>query len=106
MNLVAKEYVAAQDPDDPGVLVLSRYAGAAEQMQDALIINPFSREETSEALEQALAMPRAERIARWRRLMDGVSRDDVAAWRDAYVAALDRGKARDGHDHGDSRKAS
>jgi trehalose 6-phosphate synthase len=106
MNLVAKEYVAAQDPDDPGVLVLSRYAGAAEQMQDALIINPFSREETSEALGQALAMPRTERIARWRRLMDGVSRDDVAAWRDAYVAALGRGKDDGGQDHGDSRKAT
>ncbi len=71
MNLVAKEYVAAQDPEDPGVLVLSKYAGAAEQMQDALIINPFSREETSEALGQALAMPKAERVARWKRLMDG-----------------------------------
>lgn len=89
MNLVAKEYVAAQDPDDPGVLVLSRYAGAAEQMKDALIINPFSREETSEALAQALSMPRAERIARWRRLMDGVTRDDISAWRDRFVAALD-----------------
>ncbi|RRN63578.1 alpha,alpha-trehalose-phosphate synthase (UDP-forming) [Caulobacter sp. 602-1] len=106
MNLVAKEYVAAQDPDDPGVLVLSRYAGAAEQMEDALIINPFSREETSEALGQALAMPRAERIARWRRLMDGVSRDDVAAWRDTYVAALDLKGADGEHEHGDSRKAS
>ncbi|HWU14834.1 MAG TPA: alpha,alpha-trehalose-phosphate synthase (UDP-forming) [Caulobacter sp.] len=88
MNLVAKEYVAAQDPDDPGVLVLSKYAGAAEQMQEALIVNPFSREEISEALGQALAMPKAERIARWRRLMDGVSRDDVSAWRDRFVAAL------------------
>ena len=42
MNLVAKEYVAAQDPDDPGVLILSRFAGAAEQMTDALIVNPYS----------------------------------------------------------------
>jgi trehalose 6-phosphate synthase len=88
MNLVAKEYVAAQDPEDPGVLVLSKYAGAAEQMQDALIINPFSREETSEALGRALAMPLKERIARWRRLMDGVLTDDVSAWRDRFVAAL------------------
>ncbi|OYX72777.1 MAG: alpha,alpha-trehalose-phosphate synthase (UDP-forming) [Caulobacter sp. 32-67-35] len=89
MNLVAKEYVAAQDPEDPGVLVLSRYAGAAEQMEDALIVNPFSREETSEALELALAMPRRERIARWTRLMEGVVRDDVAAWRDRFVSALE-----------------
>jgi trehalose 6-phosphate synthase len=88
MNLVAKEYVAAQDADDPGVLVLSRYAGAAEQMQDALIVNPFSREEVSEAISHALVMPRDERITRWRSLMDGVSKDDVAAWRDRFVAAL------------------
>ena len=89
MNLVAKEYVAAQDPEDPGVLVLSRYAGAAEQMTDALIVNPFSREDLSEALAVALAMPLAERRARWERLMEGVLRDDVAAWRDAFVRALE-----------------
>jgi trehalose 6-phosphate synthase len=88
MNLVAKEYVAAQDPEDPGVLVLSRYAGAAEQMTDALIVNPFSREEMSEALATALAMPLEERRRRWRRLMDGVLTDDVSAWRDRFVAAL------------------
>jgi trehalose 6-phosphate synthase len=88
MNLVAKEYVAAQDPEDPGVLVLSKYAGAAEQMEAALIVNPFSREEMSEALATALAMPRDERIARWRQLMDGVLRDDVSAWRDRFVEAL------------------
>lgn len=88
MNLVAKEYVAAQDPADPGVLVLSRYAGAAEQMSDALIVNPFSREEMSEALVKALAMPLEERRTRWRRLMDGVLADDVTAWRDRFVQAL------------------
>ena len=106
MNLVAKEYVAAQDPDDPGVLVLSKYAGAAEQMTDALIINPFSREETSEALGQALAMPKKERLARWRRLMAGVSRDDVSAWRDRFVAALEGDSAVVTLEGGDSRKAS
>ena len=88
MNLVAKEYVAAQDPDDPGVLVLSKFAGAAEQMEAALVVNPFSREEMSEALARALAMDRRERLTRWRRLMDGVLRDDVSAWRDRFVAAL------------------
>jgi trehalose 6-phosphate synthase len=106
MNLVAKEYVAAQDPDDPGVLVLSRYAGAAEQMEDALIVNPFSREETSEALGRALAMPRRERITRWRRLMDGVLRDDVAAWRDRFVAALRVEADEDVEEGGDNCKAS
>ncbi len=88
MNLVAKEYVAAQNPDYPGVLVLSRFAGAARQMTDAVIVNPFSREEISEGLKRALAMDRAERISRWRRLMDGVRRSDVEVWRDSFVAAL------------------
>ncbi|PLR09125.1 alpha,alpha-trehalose-phosphate synthase (UDP-forming) [Caulobacter flavus] len=114
MNLVAKEYVAAQDPLDPGVLVLSRYAGAAEQMDEALIVNPFSREEMSEALAQALAMPLAERRRRWRSLMDGVLADDVSAWRDRFVAALrgpvDRDLASDSRlltaEEGDNRKTS
>ena len=88
MNLVAKEYVAAQDPDDPGVLVLSRFAGAARQMSDAVIVNPFSHEEVSEGIKRALTMERGERIARWRRLMDGVAGSDVNIWRDSFVAAL------------------
>ena len=88
MNLVAKEYVVAQDPDDPGVLVLSRFAGAARQMPEAVIVNPFSREEMSEGLKQAISMPRAERIARWERLMDGVRSSNVQVWRDSFVNAL------------------
>lgn len=88
MNLVAKEYVAAQDPDDPGVLVLSRFAGAAAQMPQALIVNPYSREELSDAIHRALTMPRAERVQRWRALMDGVQREDVAHWRDNFVREL------------------
>ncbi|MBX7249995.1 MAG: alpha,alpha-trehalose-phosphate synthase (UDP-forming) [Caulobacteraceae bacterium] len=88
MNLVAKEFVAAQDPDDPGVLILSEFAGAAAQMSQALIINPFSREEVADAIRQALAMPRKERCERWRAMMDGIERDDVGAWRDSFVRAL------------------
>jgi trehalose 6-phosphate synthase len=88
MNLVAKEYVAAQNPSDPGVLLLSEFAGAAEQMSAALIINPFSREDVSEAIRKGLAMPKAERIARWRDLMEGVCKDDVVRWRDRFVEAL------------------
>ena len=89
MNLVAKEYVAAQDPEDPGVLVLSRFAGAARQMRAALIVNPYDRAELADALAQALAMPREERLRRWRALMDGVARDDVNAWRDDFLTALE-----------------
>jgi trehalose 6-phosphate synthase len=94
MNLVAKEYVAAQNPDDPGVLILSRFAGAAAQMKDALIVNPYCREELAEAIGEALQMPRRERVRRWTRLMAGVERDDVRAWRDSFVSALEGARAR------------
>ncbi|MBA3811794.1 MAG: trehalose-6-phosphate synthase [Caulobacteraceae bacterium] len=88
MNLVAKEYVAAQKPDDPGVLVLSRFAGAARQMGEAVIVNPFSREEISEGLKRALSMGREERVKRWEILMDGIRKSGVKAWRDSFVEAL------------------
>ncbi|HEX8570244.1 MAG TPA: trehalose-6-phosphate synthase [Caulobacteraceae bacterium] len=88
MNLVAKEYVAAQDPSEPGVLILSRFAGAARQMKDALIVNPFSIEDVADALKRALAMEKDERVRRWQALMEGVTRDDVVAWRDVFVNAL------------------
>jgi trehalose 6-phosphate synthase len=88
MNLVAKEYVAAQNPEDPGVLILSRFAGAARQLSEALLVNPNSAEELADALKRALAMEKPERIRRWEALFDNVKREDVAAWRDAFVAAL------------------
>lgn len=88
MNLVAKEYVAAQDPEDPGVLVLSRFAGAARQMREAVIVNPYSREEVAEALKQAISMPLGERKRRWERLMHGVQSSSVQVWRDSFVNAL------------------
>ncbi len=93
MNLVAKEYVAAQHPADPGVLILSRFAGAAEQMTEALLVNPFSREELSDAIQKALTMPLDERIRRWEALMQVVADSDVAIWRDAFVTALKTGQA-------------
>ncbi len=88
MNLVAKEYVAAQDEADPGVLILSEFAGAAEQMKDALIVNPLSQEDVADAIRRGLNMPLAERRRRWRSLMDGVTRGNVTAWRDAFVSTL------------------
>lgn len=89
MNLVAKEFVAAQDPENPGVLILSRFAGAANQMREALLVNPNSPEEISEALKRAMAMELPERIRRWRALYENVSREDVTAWRDSFVGALE-----------------
>ncbi len=94
MNLVAKEYVAAQDPEDPGVLVLSRFAGAARQMTDALIVNPFDGEETARALHHARQMPLAERRNRHERLMRGLREYDVRRWRNEFVEALADAPAR------------
>lgn len=94
MNLVAKEFVAAQNPENPGVLILSRFAGAANQLKEALLINPNSPEEISEALNRALAMELPERIRRWRALYENVSREDVTAWRDSFVRALEGLEAR------------
>ncbi|MBI1196855.1 MAG: trehalose-6-phosphate synthase [Phenylobacterium sp.] len=88
MNLVAKEFVAAQDPEDPGVLILSRFAGAAGQLRDALLVNPNSAEEVADALKRAIFMEKDERIRRWRSMFESVSREDVTAWRDAFVRAL------------------
>src|SRR5262249_17916721 len=65
MNLVAKEYVAAQDPTDPGVLVLSQFAGAAKQLQAALLVNPHDIEAMARSIKAALAMPLDERLSRW-----------------------------------------
>ena len=88
MNLVAKEFVAAQDPDDPGVLILSRFAGAALQLDRALLVNPYSAEEISDAIYRALQMPLKERQDRWRSMMDNVQKQDVAWWRERFSALL------------------
>jgi trehalose 6-phosphate synthase len=96
MNLVAKEYVAAQDPEDPGVLILSRFAGAAMQMREALQVNPYSREDVAEAIARALAMPRSERIVRWKALYAGIVQDDLTAWRRSFISDLDRVGGDDG----------
>ncbi|WGW05520.1 alpha,alpha-trehalose-phosphate synthase (UDP-forming) [Tropicibacter oceani] len=88
MNLVAKEYVAAQDPDDPGVLILSHFAGAAEQMGAALIINPYDAGEMAQALSQALTMPLDERKARHAALWRSVVEQDIGWWTDRFLNAL------------------
>jgi len=93
MNLVAKEYVAAQDPDDPGVLVLSKFAGAAEQLTAALLVNPNDKFEVAEAIEQALHMGQEERMARWQTLMTAVQGSDVSRWTAAYLKDLAGTKA-------------
>jgi len=88
MNLVAKEYVAAQNPDDPGVLILSQFAGAACELDAALIVNPYDPAATAEALETALAMPLAERRERHAAMLRVMRRNSLDRWRDRFVADL------------------
>ncbi|MDO9402838.1 MAG: alpha,alpha-trehalose-phosphate synthase (UDP-forming) [Polaromonas sp.] len=88
MNLVAKEFIAAQDPADPGVLVLSRFAGAAEQLEHALLVNPYDIDGTAEVIQQALQMPLEERQARHQKLLYRIRRQDVHWWRKAFLEAL------------------
>jgi trehalose 6-phosphate synthase len=77
MNLVAKEYVAAQDPNDPGVLILSRFAGAAVDGKRALLVNPYDAESVAAAIVQALAMPLEERRERHVALLQGFLKNNV-----------------------------
>jgi trehalose 6-phosphate synthase len=88
MNLVAKEFVAAQDPHDPGVLILSRFAGAAAQMPQAILCNPYSAEDVADAIDKALRMPREERIARWKPMFENVRHEDVLWWRRRFLDVL------------------
>lgn len=88
MNLVAKEYVASQDPEDPGVLVLSRFAGAARELKGALLVNPYDTEMTARTIEQALSMPLGERRERWRAMMDHLLVHDVNHWCEDFLATL------------------
>jgi trehalose 6-phosphate synthase len=88
MNLVAKEYVAAQDPADPGVLVLSQFAGAAKQLEAALIVNPHDVDAMARAISTALAMPLDERRERWKAMMAVLQASSLTHWFGSYVAAL------------------
>ncbi len=88
MNLVAKEYVAAQDPDDPGVLLLSRFAGAAEHLTLALLTNPYHADGLASDLDAALRMPREERVARHGALRQIVWKHTASAWASAFLDAL------------------
>jgi trehalose 6-phosphate synthase len=88
MNLVAKEYVASQNPESPGVLVLSCFAGAARELSDAVLVNPYDTEGMAEALHSALAMPVGERQERWRGMMQVLRRNTITAWRENFVRRL------------------
>ncbi|TFZ06900.1 alpha,alpha-trehalose-phosphate synthase (UDP-forming) [Ramlibacter henchirensis] len=93
MNLVAKEFIAAQDPEDPGVLVLSRFAGAAEQLKEALLVNPYDTEGTAAAIHLALQMPLEERRERHQSLLATLTRYDVHWWCDSFLQTLGQAEA-------------
>ncbi len=88
MNLVAKEFVAAQDPQDPGVLVLSRFAGASHQLGSSLLVNPHDPDELAEALDRALTMPLGERQERWQAAWQAIEAATPAAWGRGFISAL------------------
>jgi trehalose 6-phosphate synthase len=88
MNLVAKEYVAAQDPSNPGVLVLSKFAGAAKQLDAALLVNPHDIDGLSRAISDAFSMPAQERLERWSSMMQTIESSSLDGWFRDFVAAL------------------
>jgi trehalose 6-phosphate synthase len=95
MNLVAKEYIAAQDPDDPGVLILSRFAGAADECREALLVNPYDPDAVAAAIARAMAMSRSERKARHHELYAALLRSDISKWGDKFLRALNPPEKRD-----------
>jgi trehalose 6-phosphate synthase len=88
MNLLAKEFVAAQDPEDPGTLVLSSMAGAARELTDALLVNPYDKNAVALSLRQALAMPLAERRQRHEAMMKVLRKNCIARWSSGFVQRL------------------
>ena len=88
MNLVAKEFVASQDPEDPGVLVLSTFAGAARELDGALLVNPYDLDGVAAAIARAVEMSPQERRDRWQPMMDRLRKHDITAWRRGYLEAL------------------
>ena len=94
MNLVAKEYVAAQDPDNPGVLVLSEFAGAAAELKTALLVNPNDPEAVAQAIQRALTMDRPERKRRHADMMAALLKTDISGWGERFISHLMRAPGR------------
>jgi trehalose 6-phosphate synthase len=88
MNLVAKEFVAAQNPEDPGMLVLSTLAGAAYELKDAVLVNPYDADDVADGINRALMMPLDERRYRHAEMMTVLRKNDIVAWRDRFIDAL------------------
>jgi len=93
MNLVAKEYVAAQNPADPGVLVLSKFAGAADELDTALLVNPHDIDGMARTIAVALSMPLLERRMRWEAMMNKLRQRSIQRWFSDFVDALERAQS-------------
>ena len=91
MNLVAKEYVAAQDPEEPGVLILSEFAGAAQELTAALLVNPYDEAGMARAMDLALSMPVEERRERHQHMIAVMRTNSLERWRDRFEADLREG---------------
>jgi trehalose 6-phosphate synthase len=90
MNLVAKEYVASQDPEDPGVLVLSKLCGAAIELGDgSVLVNPYDKEGVAEGLQKAIDMPLEERRERHAQMYELLLKNDIHEWCRRFVEALE-----------------
>jgi trehalose 6-phosphate synthase len=89
MNLVAKEYVASQNPDDPGVLILSRFAGAAHECKAALLVNPYDPDSVAVAIGRALSMPLVERRERHKSMFEVLSQHDAQYWAARFLGELE-----------------
>ncbi|MCR3755675.1 MAG: trehalose-6-phosphate synthase [Sodalis sp. Psp] len=88
MNLVAKEYVASQNPNDPGVLILSRFAGAANELTSALLVNPYDRDGVVAALDKALSMQLEERKQRYQEMMAVIKKNNIVHWCQSFLTDL------------------
>jgi trehalose 6-phosphate synthase len=94
MNLVAKEFMAAQDPEDPGMVVLSSLAGAACELTDAVIVNPYDRDDVADGIATAISMSLDERKQRFAAMIEILRKNDITAWRTRFVDALLHKQAR------------
>jgi len=93
MNLVAKEYVASQDPDNPGMLVLSTLCGAAQELTEAVLVNPYDRQGVADGLHQAIEMGLEERRERHQAMLSTLKRYDIHNWSESFITALTSGHA-------------
>jgi len=88
MNLVAKEFIAAQDRGDPGVLILSNLAGAAHELQDAILVNPYDIDAVADAMHKALSMSLEERRERFDSMIEILRQNSITVWRTRFVESL------------------